>query len=109
VVRPWAQRKGRFWPGFSWRILAHKRTRIGRAIIGDYVPDGRVAVSSEDFDVPVEFDELVIDNWLHVEQMNDRDWWIGLGTGDDGCGYEWSINVHIDNRRTARVTMEHHA
>lgn len=101
------QRKDRFWPGFSWRILAHKRTRIGRVTsASDYIPDGVVDIRSDHFDCPMEFDELVIDDWLHIEQMNDRDWWMGLGTAEDGVGFEWMINVHVDRFGRARVMME---
>lgn len=25
------------------------------------------------------FDELVVDDWLHIEQMDDRQWWLSLG------------------------------
>jgi|SRR5665213_2253903 len=100
------QRKGRFWPGFSWRVLAHKRIKIGRATVGSYLPNHQFALSSDEFLDPIEFDELVIDHWLHIEQMNDRDWWIGLGTAEDGVGYEWMINVHIDRFGRARTNME---
>ena len=103
------QRKDRFWPGFSWRILAHKRTNVGRAKVENYLPDGQIDIRSEHFSEPAEFDELVIDNWLHLEQMSDRDWWIGLGTAEDGRGYEWMVNVHIDRFGRARVSMERDA
>jgi hypothetical protein len=94
----------RFWPGFKWRILAHKRANIGRITIDDY--RGQVAMHSSDFDEPVEFDELVIDHWFHLEQMNDRDYWIGLGTHEDGRGYEYMINVRIRGDRRATVSIE---
>jgi hypothetical protein len=100
------QRKDRFWPGFSWRILAHKRANVGRATVGSYQTGGQVDICSEQFAEPVEFDELVIDNWLHIEQMGDRDWWIGLGHDADGCPYEWMINVHVDRFGRAHVSME---
>jgi hypothetical protein len=25
------------------------------------------------------FDEIVLDHWLHVEQMDDHDWWLAVG------------------------------
>jgi hypothetical protein len=27
----------------------------------------------------VGFDEIVLDHWLHVEQMDDREWWLQVG------------------------------
>ena len=100
-----AKRRGRaFWPGFSWRVLAHQRTKTGVQSIETYVK--QVQLSSDEFDGPVEFDELVIDNWLHLEQMSERNWWMGLGTAEDGRGYEWMINVHVDRDGKATVSME---
>ena len=34
--------------------------------------------------------------------MNDRDWWLGVGNGDD----YWHVNVHIDRDGKATVQME---
>jgi hypothetical protein len=45
-------------PGSRWRILAR---------------DGEREVSAQDDGV---FDELVIDDWLHIEQMDDNTWWM---------------------------------
>lgn len=88
--------KGRFWPGYRWRILAHKRYNKG--ITGDdsYPQKHEVAVSSEDYENPIEFDELVIDHWFHLEQMDDRSWWIGLGN--------WHINVIIDSNGIPHIS-----
>ena len=52
-------------PGYSWRILA-KSTREKSRV--DLHGDGHSY-----------FDELVIDNWLHLEQMDDDNWWLGIG------------------------------
>lgn len=49
-----------------------------------------------------EFDELVIDDWFHLEQMDERDWWLGVGNGDD----YWHLNIHIDRDGKATVQME---
>ncbi len=43
------------------------------------------------------FDELVVDDWLHIEQMTDRCWHVRLG---DACA-----SVRIDRKGKARVTM----
>lgn len=93
-----------FWPGFKWRILAHTRTAANSR--GGYT-GGMIDLRSDDPDrPPTVFDELVIDNWLHLEQMNGRSWWIGLGTAEDGIGYEWMIYVGIDRDGKATVHME---
>jgi len=44
------------------------------------------------------FDELVVDNWLHLEQMRDNVWWMQLGPiyvtlERDGTS---EIRMHID-------------
>jgi len=96
----------RFWPGFQWRILAHKRTAPGRK--GAYLPDHVVEMCSSDFSESVEFDELVIDHWFHLEQMDDRDWWIGIGNDIDGEGDYYHVNVHIDASKNARIEVEKH-
>jgi hypothetical protein len=49
-------------PGRRWRILAHR--------------DGGDAVHLED---QGKFDELVVDDWLRIEQMDDNVWWIRVG------------------------------
>jgi hypothetical protein len=94
-----------FWPGFRWRVLAHRRTPKRVALDGvscrhcgwagtdvfvhcdkrkarpwplkcggdwarDLVWAHVVEMRSTDFGDRVEFDELVIDDWLHLEQMN---------------------------------------
>jgi hypothetical protein len=54
-----------------------------------------------------EFDELAIDHWFHLEQMSDRDWWIGVG--DPGHGDYFHINVHIKGDRSVSVNVENQA
>jgi hypothetical protein len=51
---------------------------------------------------PVEFDELVIDDWFHLEQIDKRVWWLGLGNGED----YWHLHVVIDGKGNATVSME---
>jgi len=48
-------------PGQSWRILAHREGED---------------ISLADQGV---FDELVVDDWLHVEQMDTNVWWLRIG------------------------------
>ena len=108
--------KRAFWPGFSWRILAHERTGEGAASRHPHTGKvldlryGKRWLPPADADTKQreyregfwEFDELCIDDWFHLEQMDDRDWWLGIGNGDD----YWHINVHIDSAGNARVRVE---
>ncbi|MBO6934706.1 MAG: hypothetical protein JJ863_07020 [Deltaproteobacteria bacterium] len=48
-------------PGAEWRVLAH---------------DGGEEIALKDRGV---FDELVVDHWLHIEQMEERRWWMRVG------------------------------
>lgn len=48
-------------PGAEWRL----ETREG---------DVKVALSNKGI-----FDELVVDHWLHMEQLSDRVWWMRVG------------------------------
>jgi hypothetical protein len=48
-------------PGSRWRLLAR---------------DGERNVTAQNEGV---FDELVVDDWLHLEQMDDNTWWMRLG------------------------------
>lgn len=136
-----------FWPGYSWRVLAHRRSHEGRGatsigvgswhclicgfkgadykkhskkcpadFASDAVPDGdwnspqgrarqhlrralrhssSVAMHSEEVAESVQFDELVIDDWFHLEQMSERHYWMRVG--------EYDLNVHIDGKGVATV------
>ena len=87
-------------PGRSWRILAHYRTatppidirsqeldrtmrRQTAALVKEHPTLGPVyAEQATRVQVLTEtctFDELVLDDWLHLEQMNDRSYWMRLG------------------------------
>ena len=52
-------------PGSTWRFLA-------------WVDDDELALDSKDHPGAV-FDELVVDDWLHVEQMDRDTWWMRIG------------------------------
>lgn len=69
--------------------------------IGGNVPEGYKGVRQV-LDGDWEFDELVIDDWFHLEQMDDRDWWLGVGNGDD-C---WHVNIRVDGKGKASVSVE---
>ena len=47
-------------PGTRWRLLAKESA-------GDLQVENRGV-----------FDELVVDDWLHLEQMDDTSWWMRL-------------------------------
>lgn len=48
-------------PGRHWRLLAQEET-------GPFQVENRGTL-----------DEVVIDHWLHLEQMDDRLWWMRVG------------------------------
>ncbi len=50
--------------GFKWRLLAHREDRS-------------IELENEGL-----FDELVVDDWLHIEKMDRNVWWMRLG---DAC------------------------
>jgi len=71
-------------PGMVWRIQALTRS-------GEPVALANAGV----------FDELVIDDWFHLEQMDDRTWWFAVGTGDDTRHYF----VHIERDGRVRLNL----
>jgi hypothetical protein len=60
VKAEWAQRCATQ-PGAEWRLLAKDGER-------------RVELSNDGI-----FDQLVVDHWLHAEQMDERVWWLRVG------------------------------
>jgi hypothetical protein len=48
-------------PGSEWRVLAH---------------DGAKKIECGNEGI---FDELVVDDWLHIEQLDDASWWMRVG------------------------------
>jgi hypothetical protein len=48
-------------PGARWRFLAHQE-------------QGSLQLENQGV-----FDELVVDDWLHIEQMDETIWWMRLG------------------------------
>lgn len=47
--------------GKKWRLLAHR-------------PDSHLEIEDDGV-----LDELVLDDWLHLEQMDDNVWWLRVG------------------------------
>ena len=89
-------------PGRSWRILAHYRDSLFgesvdihsreydrshrrhlRALVKDHPALGptyaELRERTQVLPELCEFDELVIDDWLHLEQMDTRSYWMSLG------------------------------
>lgn len=96
-------------PGYRWRILAHEKETASakpdhtgvRLDIRSRWPS-TLATDARVLEGNWEFDELVVDNWLHVEQMDFRHWWLGVGNGDDF----FHINVFVDAKGQAHVRIE---
>jgi hypothetical protein len=42
------------------------------------------------------FDELAIDSWFHLEQMDTRQWWLGIG--------EHGFDITIDKKGKPTLT-----
>lgn len=79
-------------PGARWRILAN----------GDRT-NARIDLRSKDYDGSTKprtvLDEVVIDHWLHVEQMDRSVWWMQVG--------EMRIWVTVSaDGKAKRITVE---
>ena len=83
-----------FWPGYRWRVLA--RRKIDRCT---YSPDSPIHISSSTSSELVQLDELVIDDWFHLEQMDNRVWLLLLGNSDE----RWIIAIQIDAKGKATI------
>ena len=64
-------------PGYRWRVLAH-------------LPTHPVRVENAGC-----FDELVVDDWLHVEQMDTREWWAKIGPHTFGISISRTGDVRV--------------
>lgn len=116
---PWERYrwKGERRAGYVWRLLAHKdcgpedgwwscrlcgwkgQRHDGhpKKCEGDWdhrYHSSTVELHSTDFSEPVCFDEVVVDDWFHIEKMDDRHWWMRIG--------DLNVNVHVrsDGTRT---------
>jgi hypothetical protein len=83
----WQDKRGRQkMPGAWWRARFEAKGEDGRNVYSTNYPQ------------PCVFDELVIDDWLHLEQMDKRTWWMSVGDARI-----W-IHVHKDGRREVTIT-----
>lgn len=64
-------------PGSVWRLL----TRSGFAVQNEGV-----------------IDEVVVDHWMHMEQLDERLWWMRLGLA--------RLLIEIDEEGIAKVSFE---
>lgn len=80
-------RSGDIW-GHTWRVLAH----YGKS---------RLDLRNEG-----QFDELVVDQWLHVEQMGDDQWWIHIGR-HDGSEHDVTVWITLRTDGTHEVTVRY--
>lgn len=93
--------------GAKWRLLVHRMAPKGMSdhaySIHGY--DGlrekypRVAADGSAHEFPhTEFDELVVGDWIHIEQMDTGFWWMTI------AGMVVHVNADRDGRPT-RVTV----
>jgi hypothetical protein len=68
-------------PGTQWRVLVKR---------------GDEAVELENQGV---LDEVVLDDWLHLEQMNENVWWMRLGDARIVIEVAPEGTVRVDNER----------
>jgi hypothetical protein len=73
-------------PGYKWRLLAHGQR-----------PNKIAGPLSIESGGATQFDELVVDDWLHIEQMDTRVWWMRVG--------ETTFDIRIDRKGQARITL----
>lgn len=68
-------------PGRRWRVLAHAQAET---------------VELENRGI---FDELVVDNWLHLEQMDKREWCLRVGDARIWISIEDDAQPRVDIER----------
>lgn len=73
-------------PGSRWRVKA------------DYA-NASFNVSTKDAAKGSAFDEVCVDDWLHVEHMDTRDWWMNV------CGIHIGVHLPRDPKAPPRVTL----
>lgn len=94
-------------PSFNWRILAHFQDGEQPSRLSIHSRESAAALrrwkkreasvdwesvergiaeygADQNLERPCEFDELVLGNWLHIEQLNDDTYYLGLYRPGDG-------------------------
>lgn len=70
---------------YRWRILAHYRDPKRQVVepktldLSSRAMEEHMGKSAYPWIRPSEFDELVLGDWLHLEQMSDDAYWLRLG------------------------------
>ena len=68
-------------PGRRWRILAHGE-------------EGKVELENRGI-----LDEVVVDDWLHLEQMDTRQWCLRLGDARIWIDIDWEGRAQVNIER----------
>lgn len=68
-----------FVPGKIWRVIAKDDSKINKEISLD-------SNYFEELDYETYFDELVIDKWFHLEQLNEKSYWVRIN----------ELNIFVD-------------
>ena len=68
-------------PGARWRVLAHTNDRP-------------VEMANQGI-----LDEVVVEDWLHLEQMDDRQWWMRVGDAKIWINLDADGKVRVDVER----------
>jgi hypothetical protein len=71
-------------PGKRWRMLIRTGTRAEPKTL-EHRNEGVL-------------DELVVDDWLHLEQMDTRAWWMRVG--------DYTLDIYIEKDGTAKVLVQ---
>lgn len=79
-------------PGGKWRILAEGR--------------GGKRVELDSKNAPSVFDECVVDDWFHLEQMDDREWWMAITEKKNGK-YGGRHVLWVTVKKNGDVTARH--
>lgn len=96
VAHFWCRCAVRRKPGRRWRVLA-QGPGAARVDVQSAAPDRRPRDGVQI--VRADFDELVVDDWLHVERMDHREWLIIIG----GTGI--AVSLPRDPRKPPQLTV----
>lgn len=80
-------------PGIDWRVSATDASMVpkGWRMSADELKTGRLIFES----CGHVFDELKVDDWIHIERMNDHQWWMRLG--------EAQFDIIIEQNGSTRI------
>ena len=101
-IREKRTRKMRRKPGYSWRyqMIRPNGERIEKYSLPAYDELGTNYLperTEKTLRGPAFFDELVIDDWFHIESMDDRRWYLRIG---DALMY-----VHVPRKGPVRLDV----